>query len=302
MWKYYIFRIMGPPLSCLPMKLGYIVARVIADSVYILMPGLRRVIGDNLKHVLGWNVDNSILQRGIRGVLRNTARNYFDLIKVPRLKLNEIEKLITVHGWENFTEAHDRGKGIIIVSAHLGSFDMTSQILMARSVKATVIVETQEPAALLEHVISLRKSKGLTIVPNKLGVLRLLIMALKRGETIGMICDRDIGGDGLETAFFGEKTTLPHGPVRIAMRTGAAIVPAFNLRREDNRYDVYFEPAIDLYPDGEDAVLRNMEQLIDVMEKFIKTCPEQWVVLQPIWENGYHQRNGVSTECPIPSS
>jgi KDO2-lipid IV(A) lauroyltransferase len=71
--------------------------------------------------------------------------------------------------------------------------------------------------------------------------------------------------------------------VRIAMRTGAAVVPAFNLRREDGRYDVYFESAIGMIPAGNGAVAKNMEQVARVMEKYIRSCPEQWVVLSPIW-------------------
>ena len=164
-----------------------------------------------------------------------------------------------------------------------------------------MLVEQQEPSALLNHVISLRKSKGLTIVPNQVGVLRLLIKKLKKGEVVGLICDRDIVGDGLEFSFLGEETTLPTGAVRIGMRTKAAIVPVFNLRREDNRYDVYFEPALDIVETGSDAVARNMEQLIRVLERFISNCPEQWVVLSPIWERGYLERRASKKECILTS-
>jgi len=301
MWRYYAFRIIGPPLSLLSLKLGYIVARIVADSLYILSPGLRRTIGDNLRHVIGWDVDNANLQRAIRNVLRNAAKNYFDLIKFPRMKMSEIESLINVHGWKNLEDAINRGKGVILVSAHLGSFDMTAQVLVARAVKTTALVETQEPPALLNHVISLRKSKGLTIVPNQTGVLRLLIKKLKNGEVVGFLCDRDIDGDGQESSFFGEATTLPAGAVRIAMRTGSAIVPCFNLRREDNRYDIYFEPALDIAGKGNDAVVKNMEQLIRVLERFISSCPEQWVVLSPLWERGYIERRARKNECVLTS-
>ncbi len=301
MWKYYAFKIVGPLLSILPMKVGYLIAHLVADTVYTLSPGLRGAIGDNMRHVLGSEVDDTTLQWTIRGVLRNAAKNYFDLIKIPRMKLSHIESRITVHGWHNFEDALKRERGVILATAHLGSFDMTAQILAARSVKTTVLVEPQEPAALLEHVTALRKSKGLTFVPVQMGVLRVIIHSLRRGETVGFVCDRDIGKDGYRSSFFGEDTTLPAGAVRIAMRTGAAIVPAFNLRREDNRYDVYFEPALDIATTGNDALERNMEQIIGVMEKFIKTCPEQWVVLSPIWESGYSERPTAKSQCLAPS-
>jgi lauroyl/myristoyl acyltransferase len=127
MWKYYLFRIVGSPLSLLPMWAGYIVAYIVADSVYALMPGLRRAVADNVRHVLGREADDAAVHRVVRGVIRNAARNYFDLIKMPRLELKEIAQRMTVHGWDHFEEALGRGKGVVLVSAHLGSFDLTGQ-------------------------------------------------------------------------------------------------------------------------------------------------------------------------------
>ena len=250
MWKYYCFRIAGPPFSLLPMKIGYFIAYLVADAVYMLSPGLRSAIADNMRHVLGPDVDDVTLRRTVRGVLRNAAKNYFDLIKIPRLKLDDILNRITVHGWNNYEEALNRGKGVIIVTAHIGSFDMTAQLLAARATETTVLVEVQEPPALFDYVTNLRKCKGLTLLPVQAGALRIIMESLQRGETVGLVCDRDIGKDGLKSTFFGEQTTLPVGPVRIAMRTGAAIVPAFNLRRRGSSYDVYLEPALDIANDG----------------------------------------------------
>ena len=285
MWTYIAFRIAGFTIARLPTKVGYLIARLTADTVYIFQPSLRAAVAANMRRVLGPEIDNTILKRAVRGVLRNAAKNYFDLIHLPYMKLNDIDNCITVHGWHNFEDAMSRGKGVILVTAHLGSFDMAGQLLAARSAKVIALVETLKPAALLSHVIALRKSKGLTYMPVHLGVLRAVIQSLRRGEAVVLVCDRDMGNDSFKSEFFGEETTLPAGAVRIAMRTGAAVVPVFNLRQGDGRYDAYFEPALDIVPSGDDAVARNMEQVIAVMEKYIRTSPEQWVVLSPIWQS-----------------
>ena len=100
--------------------------------------------------------------------------------------------------------------------------------------------------------------------------------------------------DGLKINLFGEETSLPVGAVRIAMRTGAAVVPAFNLRVKGNQYEVFFEPAIEINPDnGQENLEKNMFNLVQALEKMIKTCPEQWVVLSDIWAEG---RDGSSPE------
>ena len=288
--EYYEFKVAGFTLSYLPKKVGYFVACLTADIVYVLSPAKRAAVKDNMKHVLGSDVDEAILKKTVRSVLRNTGKNYFDLIKMPRMKIEEIERSILVHGWQDFEAALGRGRGVIFVTAHLGSFDVAAQILVARSIKATVLVEPLESAPLLSHLISLRESKGLSFVPVQLGMLKTVVQSLHRGEVVVLACDRDISKDGFRSKFFGEETTMPVGAVRIAMRTGAALVPVFNLRRTDGRYDIYIEPAIELVSGGDEAMAGNMEQVIAVMEKYIRMAPEQWVTLSPIWADGHQGR------------
>jgi len=301
MWKYYLFRIIGTPLSLLPMWAGYIVAYIVADTVYALMPGLRSAVADNVRHVLGQEADDAAVRRAVRGVIRNAAKNYFDLIKMPRIGLSGIEKRITVHGWDHFEEALGRGRGVILVSAHLGSFDLTGQILAARSVKTTILVEAQEPQALLDYVTALRGGKGLTFVPARPGAVRTMVRAVRRGETVGLMCDRDIAREGLALAFFGEELTMPTEAVRLSMRTGAAIVPVYNARRAQGGYDVFFEPALPMTTDGDNARARNMACLAGTLERFIRACPDQWVVLSAVWEEGYRRRAAQGGRRLVPS-
>jgi len=227
--------------------------------------------------------DDTKLKQAVRAVLRNTARNYFDLIKIPHIKPDDIEHSITVHNWHNLDDALKRRKGVIMVTAHLGSFDMVAQIFALRSIKTTIVVESLEPPSLLRHVVALRESNGLHLVPAQAGALQIMIQALRRGEMVLIVSDRDIANNGQKLTFFGEETTLPDLAVRLAMRTGADVVPAFNLRRGDGKYDAYFEPAINVIQGGNGAIIKNMEQITIVMEKYIKSCPEQWTVLSPIW-------------------
>ena len=176
MWRYLAFKIAGVTLAYLPQRVGYLFTRVVADVVYMLSPALRAAITDNIRHVLGPEADDATLKQAVRGVLRNVARNYFDLIKIPHMRLSDIETCITPNGWSNLEEALKKGKGVILVTAHLGSFDMAAQILAVGSIKATFLVESLEPPRLLRHVTALRESKGLTFMPAQSGVLEVVIL------------------------------------------------------------------------------------------------------------------------------
>jgi lauroyl/myristoyl acyltransferase len=116
-----------------------------------------------------------------------------------------------------------------------------------------------------------------------------MLQALRNGEIVLVVCDRDVTGEAPKALFFDEETRLPDIGVRIALRTGAAIIPVFNLRRNDGRYDVYVEPPIEVTSNGNATVAEHMNQVIRVMEKHIKSCPEQWAVLEPVWPESNHR-------------
>jgi len=146
-----------------------------------------------MRHVLGWDADEAAVRRATRGVLVNATKNHFELVRMPYMSLSRIEKMVTVHGWNHFEEAQSRGKGVILTTAHLGCFDITVQVLAARSVTTTILVEAQEPKALMDLITTLRASKGLAFLPGRPGALRTMVRCLTAGEAVGVVCDRDIG-------------------------------------------------------------------------------------------------------------
>jgi len=285
-WEYYVFKIADHTLAHASRGIGYSITRFITDIVYVTAPVSRAAIKDNVKHVLGPEVDDATLERTMRTILRNAGKNYYDLIRIPHLKLSDIESSIRVHSWTNLEDAMGNGKGVLLVTAHLGCFDVAAQILPARSIKTTIMVEPLEPTSLLNYIVALRESQGITCIPAAPGALKNVVQTLRRGEVVIFACDRDFAKDGVKIDFFGEETNMPTTAVRIAMLTGSAIVPVFNIRQDDGHYDIYFEPAIDIVPTGGGAVAKNMERITQVMEKYIRNYPEQWVVLKHIWTGG----------------
>jgi lauroyl/myristoyl acyltransferase len=253
----------------------------------LVSPGIRHSIASNIRHVVGPQGDDATIRRLVRGVLRTTAKNYLDLIRLPRMKPEDIKSQVIVHGVHYLADAVAGGKGVVLVTAHFGGFDIAVQQLAVHSVRTTVLVEAVEPQRLLDHVVSLRRNKGLNIVPAKSGALQAMLQALHRGEVVILVCDRDVTGEAPKAVFFGEETRLPDVAVRIALRTGAAIIPVFSLRRDDGRYDVYVEPRVEVASDGSGAVTEYMNKVISVMEKYIKSCPEQWAVLEPVWPESH---------------
>jgi phosphatidylinositol dimannoside acyltransferase len=283
MARYYLFILAEHTLSRLPRRIGYLIATLVGDIIYLVSPRIRGSIASNIRRVLGLEADDAAIRRLVRGVLRNASKNYLDLIRIPRMKPEQIKSQVTPHGVQHLVDALAKGRGVMLVTAHFGSFDVAVQLLAVHSVRTTIPVEALEPERLLDHVVSLRRNKGLNIIPAKSGALQAMIKALRNGEIVLIACDRDVTGEAPKALFFGEETRLPDMAVRIALRTGAAIIPVFNIRRDDGRYDVYVEPPIEVASNGNSAVAKHMNEVIRVMEKYIKSCPEQWAVLEPVW-------------------
>jgi KDO2-lipid IV(A) lauroyltransferase len=162
---------------------------------------------------------------------------------------------------------------------------MAAQIFPLRSLRTTVLVESIKPPALLAHITKLRQSHGVSFLPSQSGTIGTLFKCLHRGEAVLFASDRDIDKNGLPITFFGKETTLPTIAVRIAIKTGAAIVPIFS-RRINGICEVNLEPAIEITGRGSDALVAdNVEKVARVMENHIGRSPEQWVVSSPIWSN-----------------
>lgn len=282
--RVFFFNLARDVLSHLPKRLGYRLVSMGADAYYVVSSKRRAIITDNIRRVLGPEAAEGTLKKTVRGVLRNAAKNYYDLVKIPRLKLEDIEQSIKVNNWECLERAIKAGKGVMLVTAHLSSFDMSVQLLAARNIKTTVLVEPLEPPEVHRHFVRLRESKGVTCVPNHPGASKTIIQALRRGEVVAVVCDRDIAGDGMKLQFFGEEATMPLRTIKLAMRTGAAIIPAFTVRLPDGSYEAFIQEPLIIDSPKQEAFLEYVEHVVKAMETYIRRWPDQWVVLSRIWD------------------
>jgi KDO2-lipid IV(A) lauroyltransferase len=286
MWKYYAFKTIGPVVARMPLKVSYFIAHIVGYIIYLVSHSQRRCVKNNIEHVLGKEADKKLVNKTVYAVFRNLAKNYVDLVRLPRIKVKDLEKNGTIHGLNYFEDALNSGKGVILATGHLGNFELVAQMMVARSVKARILVEPLQPAAVFRHVTRLRESQGLKLVPADMGGLKESVQSLRRGEVVVVVCDRDIQGNGMKMKFFGDETTLPSGAVALSLRTNAPIVPVFTTRGNNGLFNVHIEqPLTPLSAETRQTSLEtNLERLVAVIEDYIRQYPDQWAVLQPVWQ------------------
>lgn len=282
--SYYLHRLAGLVVPLIPPRLGYRLSSRLGDALFHLLRDPRRIVEDNVIHVLGDGTSKATIDRVAREIFRNSLKNYFDLFRVATLSMEQIEGLVSVHGWENIDRALAAGKGLILVSAHFGNVDIVAQALALRHHRITVVAEHIKPEALFQYICGLRGSKGIRLIPIDAPLLGLF-RALRRNEIVGLAADLDISGNGIIVDLFGAPARLPYGPARLALCTGAKIVMGFSLRLPDNTFALHLEPPFELERTGDlkHDIRVNTEKIAAVLERYIGEHPEQWVMFQPIW-------------------
>jgi KDO2-lipid IV(A) lauroyltransferase len=180
----------------------------------------------------------------------------------------------------------EKGRGVVMLSAHVGNAEIAGQGLIPLGISCFAVTEPVKPAALSRMLNKIRRSKGIEFEPVSVASAKRIVRTLRAGGTVALMGDRDISGPKMRLPFFGEETWMPTGPIEVALRTGAAIVPSFSARRGRYNIDATAEAPIeiertdDLQADVRTAMLAYIERL----EARLRAEPDQWVVLERLWD------------------
>jgi KDO2-lipid IV(A) lauroyltransferase len=260
-------------------------ADLAGELAYRFVPGTRAAVLANLAVVLATSPDDPALRPLAAEAFTTDARNWIDTLRIDRSAPEAMVQSVEVDHFERIEAAVAQGKGAILVTCHLGNFDLVGQYLMAKGYRLTIPVERMEPKELFDYLVSLRASNGINIVPLDRAP-REMVRALRAGELVGVAGDRTVGGiGGTRTTFFGRTAILPHGPVSLARRTGSPLLLAVGIRRRDEGFLGHVSGPIPMVKtsDSEADDRENMARLVTEMERIIAEYPGQWLQFSPLW-------------------
>ncbi|MGH2441931.1 MAG: lysophospholipid acyltransferase family protein, partial [Chloroflexota bacterium] len=230
----------GRIIPIVPRALLYRAAQAAGTLAYYLSRSARTGIQSNLA-VAFPHLHPQARNRYARQAFRTDALNWADTLRIPRLQPGEISRSVRVHNWELLEEALRQQRGAILVTMHLGNFDLVGQLLVARGVALTVPVERIRPERLFRLLKEQRGSQGIHIVSIE-DAPRAMLTALKHGETVGITADRHVAGKTVPVQFFGREVQLARGAVSLARRSGAPLFMAIGVRRPDGQFDGFIVP------------------------------------------------------------
>jgi KDO2-lipid IV(A) lauroyltransferase len=284
------FRLGSALARAVPGPVAGAAARAAGTAVVPFAATKRRQVERNLRRVHGEGLEGSALRRAVVETFVSYAHYYVESFRLPGTSPEVLADGFRFEGWDDLTAAREAGKGVIVALPHLGPWEWAGfWVSSVCEVPITVVVEPLEPPDLYEWFRELRESFGMHVVSLGPTAGTEVLQALADNHLVALLCDRDIGGGGVEVEFFGERTTLPAGPAVMALRTGAALFPTAVYAVDGGRCAVH-RPVLDTTRHGRlrDDVRRVTQDLARELEVLIRAAPEQWHLLQPNWPSDRH--------------
>jgi phosphatidylinositol dimannoside acyltransferase len=272
-------------VGILPAPLAYGLADLAGAAWYRFAPDRRALVTENLRRVqtaIGRPSDPGSLRRLVRRAFVEHARYYLELLRAPHYPSARIDEFVSVDDWDSLELVLRRGA--VIAVPHMGNFEPYGTFVRTHGLRAMAPVEEIEPRELFEFLLSRRGGGRANLVPLS-KARRPMIEALRRGEIVGLVADRDLAGDGIPVTFFGHPTTMPSGPAALALMTGVPLLAAVCLRVGPDRFHARAW-AIEVERTGDRHA--DLAALTTAMaasfEEAIALAPEQWwASFQPIW-------------------
>jgi lauroyl/myristoyl acyltransferase len=241
----------------------------------------RRAALDNYAAALGLDRSDPEVGRVVRRAFQNYGRMLIDFLLMGSLTKEELIERTEVVGREHIDAALARGRGVLMALPHMGSWDNTGSYGGALGYPI-MAVTGRFPGSLNDAVVETRRRYGLEVLLVGRPAVREIIHALNGNHMVGLVCDQE-EGPGVDVRFFGRRAQVPAGPGALALKTGAALLPAYQYMTPSGRHHIHIEEALE-WGDGETKE-NLMQRIVNRFETFIRGRPDQWFAFRPMFKN-----------------
>jgi Kdo2-lipid IVA lauroyltransferase/acyltransferase len=223
----------------------------------------------------------------LRTLFKGLGRQLAEFALFPRYRKESASEVAVYDGFQNFAEARAKGKGVLFLTAHFGGWEIGSFVHSINGNPMNIVVRPLDNPYVDAFVDGYRTLHGNRTF-GKQDFARGLIKSMKRGEVVGILMDTNMTPpQGAFVDFFGVPACTATGVARVALHTGAAVLPAFTIWDKDlGKYKIRFDPALQLTKTGDDEAdaLANTALFTKVIESYAQRYPEQWLWVHRRWK------------------
>ena len=273
-------------IGALPREVARSVGARIGAIAFALLGRLRRTGLRNLELAYPeWTVEQR--EATLKKVYRNLGWLLAEFCLMSGYSREQASGFIEYDGLEHYLAARERGKGVLVLTGHLGAWELSSFYHSLVGFPMGLVIRRLDNPLVDEFVNRIRCLHGNRVI-HKDDFARGLISAMRAGETVGILMDTNMTPpQGSFVPFFGVQACTASGMARVALKTDAAVLPGFLLWDEaERKYVLRFGPQIELVRTGDAAadVLANTAEFAATTERYIRANPEQWLWMHRRWK------------------
>jgi len=279
----YFLYLLGKIISLsLPRSLAYAVAKFFALLHYRSSTWDREILRYNLSPIVK---DKGKIEQYIREVFINFAYYLVDFFRHSKINKKFIKKYVKVVGREHLDKAFAKEKGVIILSSHLGNYELGGAIIAQLGYPLYVVALAHKDPRINNLFDSQRRVAGVNVIATG-RTIRRCFSHLKKGTAVAFLGDRDFSsGTTLPVDMFDQQAGVPRGAAFFALQTGAIVVPTFSVRENKTHYCLYFEEPIEVNKEDKNAESLIMQKYAAILEKYLEKYPQQWYMFEKYWNN-----------------
>jgi Kdo2-lipid IVA lauroyltransferase/acyltransferase len=272
--------------GALPRPLARAVAASMMRIAYHLRPPLKQAAKINLQMAFpDW--PQARRDAVIDKMIRNIGWMGAEFSQFPKYSAENINDIIEIEGHANYLNAQKLGKGVLFLTGHMGPWELSSFAHSLYGYPCDFLARPIKNSKVDALVNSYRARSGCRVI-DKNDSARAILRTLRSGGTVGILADQNTSlEEGVFVPFFGIDACTTAGLARIALRTGAAVVPGYAFWDDSlKKYVLRFEPTVELTRTGNEErdVVANTAKFTTIIENFVRAHPDQWIWVHKRWK------------------
>jgi KDO2-lipid IV(A) lauroyltransferase len=260
--------------------LTYRLAKGLGSFVYHVIGFRKQIVLDNLHIAFGKEKNDAEIAELALQAYQNIAMSFIELMVSQKL-INSVLHMIEVKHIEVVHRLLKKGHGLVLVSGHLGNWELQGAAAAAIIKSAITVAATKQSNPYINRFITQRRNDlGMQVAGSK-GARRLLLRALKNHEAIALVADQNAGRDAVFVDFFGKLAATQPGPAQLALKYKAPMVVAAALRTGPGKFKILHQ---EVEIEDDDTVESLTQRHVKILEGFIRQYPEQYFWLHRRWK------------------